>query len=169
MTSRALLKLAGAAGARGQTKTPWTLGANTAITGYGLLQAIETIRGLGFSAIEIHTMGDPEPRPGRFPGFEFNRLTTLQKDAIRSALSGFERVTAHLPYTGLDYMASADTVKTVEIAMEGAAWFGCTLAVLHPQPLPGAELEARWSEYVARFRAWGDRARRLGLRLGLET
>ncbi len=165
MTRRTLLQLPLAAAGR----APWMLGANTAIDGYGLLQAVNKIRELGFPAIEIHTMGEPEPRAGRFPGFQFDRLTTRQRDEIKSALAGFERVTAHLPYTGLNYMADAEAVKTVEIAMEGAAFFGGTLAVLHPQPLPGAELEARWAEYLKRFRGWGDRARNLGLRLALET
>ncbi|MBI1788914.1 MAG: sugar phosphate isomerase/epimerase [Acidobacteria bacterium] len=161
MTRRTLLGacVAAAWGAR----LPWPLGANTAIEGYGLLDAIHTVKRLGFSALEFHTMGVPEPTPGRFPGFQFDRLDDGQRRLIRRALSGFRHLTAHLPYTGLDYMASEADARTVEIAMDGAAFFGARLAVLHPQPVT---LSPR---YLARFRQWGDRARGLGLRLGLET
>ncbi|MSV30650.1 MAG: sugar phosphate isomerase/epimerase [Bryobacterales bacterium] len=169
MNRRTLLQLPLAAAGRAAGATPWMLGANTAIDGYGLLEAIQKIRELGFQAIEIHTMGDPEPRAGRFPGFQFDRIPARQRDEIKSALAGFARVTAHLPYTGLNYMASAEAVRTVEIAMEGTAFFGAKLAVLHPQPLPDSELETRWAEYLKRFRTWGDRALGLGLRLALET
>src|SRR5262245_40104129 len=118
----------------------WQLGANTAIEGYGLIQAIETLRELGFTAIEIHPMGVPEPRAEKFPGFEFDKLDQSQRREIRQALGGFRSVTTHLPYSGLDYMSASDevgesSVLTVEIAMEATAFFGATVAVLHPQPL----------------------------------
>ncbi len=152
----------------------WQLGANTAIAGYGLIQAIDTLRELGFTAIEIHPMGVPEPRPETFPGFEFDKLDRAQRNEIRKVLRGFRSVTTHLPYTGLDYMsASGDvcesSVRTLEIAMEATAFFGATLAVLHPQALPEGTLDTAWPRYLDRFRRWGDRARKLGFRIALET
>jgi sugar phosphate isomerase/epimerase len=150
----------------------WQLGANTAIEGYGLIQAIDTLRELGFSAIEIHPMGVPEPRAEKFPGFEFDKLDRAQRKEIRKSLKGFQFVTTHLPYTGLDYMSAShdvreSSIRTVEIAMEATAFFGATVAVLHPQPL--AEGTPNWPSYLDRFRRWGDRARKLGFRIALET
>ena len=152
----------------------WQLGANTAIEGYGLIPAIHTVRELGFTAIEIHPMGVPEPRADKFPGFEFDKLDPAQRSEIRKALEGFQSVTTHLPYTGLDYMsASGDVresaVRTVETAMEATAFFGATMAVLHPQPLPEGTLHTAWPSYLDRFRRWGDHARKLGFRIALET
>ena len=43
------------------------------------------------------------------------------------------------------------------------------MAVLHPQPLPDGTLNATWPGYLDRFRRWGDRARKLGFRIALET
>ncbi len=152
----------------------WQLGANTAIEGYGLIPAIHTLRELGFTAIEIHPMGVPEPRAEKFPGFEFDKLDQAQRSEIRNALEGFQSVTTHLPYTGLDYMSTSgdvreSAVRTVETAMEATAFFGATVAVLHPQPLPEGTLDATWPSYLDRFRRWGDRARKLGFRIALET
>jgi len=156
------------------TSHNWQLGANTAIQGYGLIQAIHTLRELGFSAIEIHPMGVPEPRAEKFPGFEFDKLDHAHRSEIRKALRGFQAVTTHLPYTGLDYMSPStdvleSSVRTVETAMEATAFFGATLAVLHPQPLPEGTLDAIWPQFLDRFRRWGDRARKLGFRIALET
>ena len=152
----------------------WQLGANTAIEGYGLIQAIHLLGELGFTAIEIHPMGVPEPRAGKFPGFEFDKLDRDQRSGIRKALQGFQSVTTHLPYTGLDYMSATSddresAIRTVETAMEATAFFGATVAVLHPQPLPEGTLDADWSRYLDRFRNWGDLAQKLGVRIALET
>ncbi len=152
----------------------WKIGANTAIEGYGLIPAIHTVRELGFTAIEIHPMGVPEPRAQKFPGFEFDKLDSAQRREIRKALEGFQSVTTHLPYTGLDYMSASgnvreSAVRTVETAMEATAFFGATIAVLHPQPLPDGTLDATWRSYLDRFRRWGDGARKLGFRIALET
>ena len=152
----------------------WQLGANTAIQGYGLMQAIDTLRELGFTTIEIHPMGVPEPRVQKFPGFEFDKLDQAKRKEIKKALGGFQSVTTHLPYTGLDYTSASrevreSSIRTVETAMEATAFFGATVAVLHPQPLPEGTLDATWLRYLDRFRRWGDRARKLGFRIALET
>src|SRR5262249_48359325 len=115
-----------------------------------------------------------EPRAGKFPGFEFDKLDQARRREIRKALGGFQFITTHLPYTGLDYMSASDevgesSVRTVEIAMEATAFFGATLGVLHPQPLAEGTLDATWPRYLDRFRRWGDRARKLGFRIALET
>lgn len=159
---------------RGAQLSPANLGANTAITGYGLLQAIERLRELGFPVIEIHPMGTPEPTPGEFPGYEFDRLDKTQKREIRQALEGFERVTAHLPYTDLKTFSRFGPVRDfsrerVEIAIRGSAYFGADLCVLHAEALEGARREQTWSERIRLYRSWGDLAQQHGIQIALET
>lgn len=150
------------------------VGANTAITGYGLYQAIDVLRELGFPAIEIHPMGRPEPTPGQFPGFEFDRLAGAEKARLREALRGFRHVTTHLPYTDLHYFSRFEPVaefsrRRIEVALEATAYFGAKVAVMHPLPASGLTLREQWPEMVRRFREWGEAARKAGLRLALET
>ena len=176
LTRRQLLPLLGAIplAARAARLDASALGANTAITGYGLMQAIALLREIGFPVIEIHPMGVPEPGPGRFPGFEFDRLSTGEKAAIRQALVGFRRVTAHLPYNQLEYFSrdpeiSAAAVQRVDVALQASAYFGAAVAVLHPKPGPGYSYEQERPVMIERFRRWGDLARHHRIRIALET
>ncbi|MDX1981929.1 MAG: sugar phosphate isomerase/epimerase family protein [Bryobacteraceae bacterium] len=174
LTRRSLLTALCAAPFAQAAARQWTLGANTAVEGYSLTDAIRLIRETGFPAIEIHPMGRPEPTPGKFPGFEFDKLSASARRAIRKQLSAFRVVTAHLPYTGLDHMAEDAGIRhasrrTVEIAMEGAAFFGAARAVLHAQPIPEEQLAARWQEYMELYGKWADKARSLGFEIAMET
>jgi sugar phosphate isomerase/epimerase len=169
LTRRCVLALAGAGLVHAAARPRWELGANTAIDGYSLADAIRTVRELGFTAIEVHPMGEPQASPGKFPGFQFDRLSQAQRADLRESLRGFRHVTTHLPYTGLNYMTRTADARVVETAMEATHYLGAKLAVLHPQPLDEVELESAWPRYLERFQTWGDRARRLGFRLALET
>lgn len=150
------------------------LGANTAIAGYSLMQAIRLIRQIGFPVIEIHPMGVPEATPGKFPGFEFDRTPVGEKTAIRKALAGFRRITTHLPYTGLEYFSSdaavaAAAVKRVDVALDASAYFGAAVAVFHPKPGLGYSREQERPVMIERIRRWGEMAKNNGIRLALET
>ncbi len=179
LTRRSILGLAPFAAAAGfspppAVKAPWLLGANTAIDGFGLIEAIQTVWDLGFPAIEIHPMGVPDPTEGKFPGFLFDKLEARRRSEIRKALKGFRCVTTHLPYAGLDYMSASQqrrdsSIRTIEVAMEATAFFGAKLAVLHPQPPPDGADQEIGPKYLRRFREWGDRARKLRFRIALET
>ncbi|MCC6858400.1 MAG: sugar phosphate isomerase/epimerase [Bryobacterales bacterium] len=152
---------------------PHSIGACTAIAGYSLDQAIQLLRALALPVIELHPMGVPEATPGRFPGFEFDRLAETERRRLRESLRGFRAVTSHLPYSGLNYFAKGpaarESVRAVEAALEATAYFGAKLAVLHPMPPQGFEPAAGWSAMVKRIRDWGDEALRGRFRLGLET
>jgi len=153
---------------------PMTLGANTAVTGYGLIEAIELIRRLEFPAIEIQPMGSPNPTEDEFPGFEFDQLSGAQKRRIRSELSGFAHVTSHLPYVDLHSLSRFAPIaefsrSRVEIAIEGSAYFGSELMVLHPEEVRGRSLEQSWDEMIALYRRWGDMAKARKIKMALET
>lgn len=165
--------LAAAGVGRGAAKS-WMVGANTAIQGYGLYQAIDLVRSLEFPVIEVHPMGRPEPTPKVFPGFQFDAMTAAERAKLKGALRGFRRVTTHLPYTGLNWLsadkdARAAAVKAVDVALEGSGYLGAKLSVLHPQPLTNASWKTRETEYVDAIRRWGDRARQLGIQIAVET
>ncbi|MBM3753853.1 MAG: sugar phosphate isomerase/epimerase [Acidobacteria bacterium] len=152
----------------------WPLGCNTAVQGYGLFAAIELLRRLEFPVIEIHPMGKPEPVPKVFPGFQFDKLDAADKRKIRAALRPFRLVTTHLPYTGLNWLSPdpairAHAVRTIDTALDGSAYFGAKLAVLHPQPLPNQPWIDRRSEYVDGIGRWASRAASLGVRIAIET
>jgi sugar phosphate isomerase/epimerase len=147
------------------------LGANTAVTGYDFFQAVELIRKLGFPTIEIHPMGVIGATPGRFPGFEFDRLGDDDKRRMRGSLEGFTHATAHLPYTDLRTFSPFGPIREfsrrrVEVALDGAAYFGSSLCVLHAEP---ATLEETWTERLALYRGWGDQAKERGMKIAIET
>lgn len=147
------------------------LGANTAVTGHDFFQACELVRKLGFPAIEIHPMGEIRATPGRFPGFEFDRLSGPDKKRMKEALKGFAHITSHLPYTDLRTFSSFGPIrdfsrKRVEVALDGAAYFGSELCVLHAE---AASLEDTWDERLALYRGWGDMARKHGMKIAIET
>jgi sugar phosphate isomerase/epimerase len=173
LTRRSFLASA-AASALHAKSGPWLVGANTAIQGYSLDRAIALLVELQFPVIEIHPMGRPEPTPKVFPGFTFDQLDPAAKQKIKAALKPFRQITTHLPYTGLDWM-SADSakressVRAVDVALEGSAYFGAVMAVLHPQTVPGVEWKARKEQYVDTIGRWANRAQQLGIRIAMET
>lgn len=151
---------------------PHVVGANTAISGYGMFEALDTLREIGFRTVEMQSfVGTLEPSPGEFPGFPFDRLSGEDKERVRAAFQPFEHVTVHLPYEeSMPYIDPADEAgaRTIETCLEGAAYLGAKLAVLHPQPR-GTDLEANWSTAVERIREWGAFAADRGIRLAPET
>ncbi|HID24545.1 MAG TPA: sugar phosphate isomerase/epimerase [Planctomycetaceae bacterium] len=153
---------------------PDAVGANTAIPGYGLYEAIALLRRLGFETIEFHAMGRPEPTPGKFPGIQFDQLPEEQRQRLATALSSFPHVTVHLPYSGLrlvstDCEEQSRSRHIIETALDAAAYFEVEVAVIHCLPPRGRKLEEAWQELVELFRRWGDRAKRGGFRLAIET
>ena len=154
---------------------PHLLGANTAISGYGLFEAIDLLRKLGFQTIEVQNLvGTPEPTPGEFPGFRLDKADDDLKRRITEAIRDFQLVTTHLPYTGLEYFSpggeqARNAVSTFEMALEATAFMGAKIGVMHPKAGPGMSLKETWPLMVRRIRRWGDMARAGGFRLALET
>jgi sugar phosphate isomerase/epimerase len=150
------------------------LGANTAMAGFSMEQAIDAIRRAGFRSIEIHTMGVPGATPGRFPGFEFDSLEDAVKRRLRRALEGFPRVTTHLPYAGLspfstDPNVAGPSLRRIEVALEATAYFGAELGVLHVVPPKETPFERVREAVIRQIRRWGDFAAAHRFRIGVET
>ena len=171
MTRRLFLSTAALAAA---AKRKWPIGANTAIQGYSLSQAIQLIKVLQFEVIEIHPMGRPQPTPKVFPGFQFDQLTSAEKSQIRAQLKPFKQITTHLPYSGLNWLSAnpqekQKAIQTVDIALEGSAYFGARTAVLHPQTLTQETWKARQGEYTEAILRWATNAAKLGVKIAVET
>ena len=164
-----------AVGATRHAFVPHVLGANTAVTGYGLFEAIRLVQRLGFKTIEVQNLnGVPTPTPGQFPGIRLQESSKGVKARIKDALAGFDFITTHLPYQGLEYTApdgeaSRAAVSTLEAALDATAFVGAKIGVLHPKPAPGLSLKDIWPIMIKRFRHWGDMAQQRGFRLALET
>ena len=149
------------------------VGANTAIDGLGLFEAIAVLKRLGFNALEFHPMGTPVPTPGEFPGFKWNTLEAAQRTRLKEALKSFPYLTAHLPYRGINYFSTgaaeaAKGIATVDEALEGSLWLGAKTMVIHPLR-SDRTFEQHLPVMVKEFRRWGDRAAKSGARLALET
>ncbi|MCP4189267.1 MAG: sugar phosphate isomerase/epimerase [Pirellulaceae bacterium] len=155
--------------------TPYLLGANTAISGYGLFDTIDLLQNLGFQTIELQNLvGTPDPTPGQFPGFRFNELDDDLKVRIQDAIQNFQLVTTHLPYSGLDYFSpggeqARNAVRTMETSLEATGFFGAKIGVMHPKPGPDMGLKETWPLMIRRIRQWGDLAKAGGFQLALET
>jgi sugar phosphate isomerase/epimerase len=150
------------------------IGANTAMAGYSLYQAIDAIRHCGFPVIEIHPMGVVTATPGKFPGFEFDTMPDASRRKLRQALAGFRRITTHLPYSGLspfspDRKTADESVRKIAGALDATAYVGAELAVLHvvpPKEVPFAEVR---TAAIQRIREWGDFAAAHRFKIGIET
>ncbi len=159
----------------GDVFVPHFLGANTAISGYGLFEAIDLLRKLGFQSIEIQNLlGTPEPTRDKYPGFRLDEADDDLKSRIKQALRDFQLVTTHLPYNGLEYFSPGGEqarigMETMEMALEATAFLGAKIGVVHPKPGPGMSLKETWPFMIRRFRRWGDMAKAGGFRLALET
>ncbi len=166
--------LAGASRLLGQAFDHAIIGSYTSIPGYGLVQAIELIRQLGFQTIEMHPMGVAEPRPGLSPGFQFDRLSEEERRKIKSAVAGFRHVSTHLPFADLHCFSAYEpiaefSVKQIDIALKASAYIGAEVATIHAQAPRQQTLEQIWPVMLERFRRWGDIAKEAGLRLAIET
>lgn len=151
------------------------VGANTAMPGFGLLDAISMLREIGFAAIEIHPFGTPEAMPGVFPGFQFDALPTKDRDGIRAALSEFRHVTTHLPFQELHLFSRFAPIaefscRQLGIALDATAFFGAKIAVAHVTP-PSHQLKFDdvLPAAVRRFREWGDFASKNNFQIAIET
>ncbi len=150
------------------------IGANTYILGLSLYQAIDVLGELGFPVIEIQPMGQPNARPGKPPGFQFDQITKAEKERIRQALRGFMHITTHLPYQGLSFFSRASdeaqrSIRQLRIAMEATAFFGAGIGVLHVTRPKGWNLAAAWPSIVSECRRLGDLAAEGNFRLAIET
>jgi sugar phosphate isomerase/epimerase len=163
-----------AAALRGAAIDKNIVGANTAMDGYGLFAALEALARLKFKVVEIHPMGIPEATPGKFPGFQFDRISAEEKQRIKKSLTPFQRVTTHLPYSGLgpfhkDSQKREESLRTMQIALDATAFFGAELAVLHVVAPAGWTIEEARPSMIRQIREWGDFAAAHGFKIAIET
>ena len=150
------------------------IGSSAYLLGWGLYEAIETIRELGFQAIELHPEGRAEPMPRRGPGFYFDRLGEAEKQKLRKAVEPFRRVSIHMPFHHLSPFSHFPSVaefsiEQLKIAMEATAFLGAEIAVIHGPGHRGKDLEQAWPKILRFYREFGDIAAKGKFRLAIET
>ncbi len=158
----------------GRGLDPDVIGANPYYPGYDLYRSIGILHGLGFQTIELHPMGSVAARPGMPPGFEFDRMTSEDRQRLKAALHPFRYVSTHLPWVDTPYFSTYGAsheygVRRIDTALEATAFVGAEVANIHVQRSAHISLEQAWPMLVREFRRWGDRARDLGFRLAIET
>ncbi len=151
---------------------PYVVGANTAIPGWGFFEVAALLADIGYRSIEVQNLiGKLDPATGKFPGFQYDKISEEDKERILDALRPFDQITVHLPYAAdMNYIApdADDAAARLGTAMDAAEFLGAKLAVLHPQP-SGADLYANWDLAVSRIREWGATAADKGFRIACET
>ena len=150
------------------------IGMNTYFPGWGLYRTIEVLQKLGFQTVEMQPMGAIEPRPGVPPGFQFDRLSSAQKERLKKAVAGFRYISTHVPWTDLHYFSPFDNIakfsaRQIDIALEASAFLGAEVANIHAQRSAHLSIEQSWPVMVRQFRRWGDFAKAAGFRLSIET
>src|SRR5437868_1894005 len=75
------------------------LTASTAsLAGLTFAEALDTIRQMGFSGVEILTFAGAKHSVGPIPGVEVLQLTAAEKNSLRDNVRRFERISTHLPF-----------------------------------------------------------------------
>lgn len=152
------------------------LGASTAcLADYTLTDALQRIRQLGFSTIEIIAYTGARHSVGEIPGFDFYKASASERELVYKATRSFRHISAHMPFQGLQILSSTKEVRDSGIAqikrgMDGLAFLKGQLAVVHVgAPDKGTTYKEVWTQAIDTFRYLGDYAARLGLQLGIET
>lgn len=151
------------------------LGVSTgSFAGFDLRGSVQAAYSLGFTTFELLAFEGARHSVGPAPGHTL-RGGSAEQQRLRNLTRPFRHVSAHMPFHGLQLLSTNATVRQLALdqirsAMRGLAKIDGKTAVMHAgNPPPGLNYRDTWQNMVKMFRALGDEARRLGLRIGLET
>lgn len=150
-------------------------GASTAsLAGYTLDDAVEAIRALGFTGIEVLAFDGARHSIGPLAGIWLDAATPEECDRLRPRLAGFACVSTHAPFFDIPLFTHnpgirRESLRQLAAAVEGTARIGGSLTVMHAHPKTGYSLEETWQEMVDTYRGLGDLGARCGVRVCLET
>lgn len=144
------------------------------LSGMSFEESLRKMQELGFAGVEILTFSGAKHSVGPIPGVVLAELSRVEKRRLRSLVDRFRYVTTHLPFHGLQPVASDLAVRKATLdrlhqAIDDSAFWGASIAVVHVAPQPGKTYEQIWPDLLAVFRELGDHAARYNLRLGIET
>ena len=141
---------------------------------YDLLDAIETVRKLGFSAVELPAFRGVRHSVGEVPGFWFDELTEEEREKLKEVLQGFQHVALHAPFVDLPLFTSnpgvrGEALDQIRMALEAAWFLKAEVVTVHANHKTGYSLEEFFGEMVDAFRRLGDFALGCGTKIGIET
>ena len=151
------------------------LGVNLAsLADYDLQDAIDTVRKLGFSSIELPAFRGVRHSVGEVPGFWFDELTEDEREELKEALRGFGHICLHAPFVDLPLFTSNPGVREealdqIRMTLEAAWFLGAEVVTVHANHKTGYSLEEFYGEMVDAFRKLGDFALGCNTKIGIET
>ncbi|MEW6755293.1 MAG: sugar phosphate isomerase/epimerase [Candidatus Latescibacterota bacterium] len=130
------------------------------LSGLGLFAALDVADGLGFRAV-MGFVGGPRTSHslGAFPTLGYDAGDPALRERVRARLACFARLSIHQSWD-----------EEWEQWLEGAAFFGAEVLTVHARLRERDEGSSAYTRREAdRLRRIGDRAGRLGMRIGVEN
>ncbi|HIE27167.1 TPA: sugar phosphate isomerase/epimerase [Candidatus Poribacteria bacterium] len=151
------------------------LGSNTAsLADYSLFDAIDTIKRMGFSTIELLAFCDARHSIGNLAGFWFSKLSEAEKNSLKDEITSFYGVTVHAPFIDIPLMTYNSAVQQLAIAqiceaIDAASFLNGSLVTIHLNAKTSYQLHEQWDEMVLVSRFLGDYAAEQNVSIGIET
>lgn len=146
----------------------------SSLAGYSLQDATETIRRLGFASIGVLGQVNSRNAQGQLPGYSWHYLEANGMNAVRDAVSGFEVVTIHAPYTDLQLASCSPDVRSlsqiiVQKGTEAAPYLHAANVTFHLEPPRYFDCASAWDLLVAAGREIARYAKIFAIKVAVET
>ena len=151
------------------------IGASTAcLADYSLMEAVRKIRDMGFGSLGLLAFDGVRHSVGDLAGFCFDDLGEEERDELKKALDGFDRVFIHAPFVDVPLFTpnnggKREAMRQLKEAIEAAWYLGADVVTVHANRKRSFELPEYWEEMVDVFNELGDFAEGCDVRLGIET
>ncbi|NOZ21415.1 MAG: sugar phosphate isomerase/epimerase [Planctomycetes bacterium] len=148
---------------------------NTAsLPNHSLGDAIHRAKELGFHAIELLAFDGARHSQGQLAGFWFNRMTEAERDNLFRITRVFDRIAVHLPFFELPLFSYDPEMRAfcrqqLKIGIDGCAFLGATVGVVHAAARAGMACRDFWPLMLDTFRELADHAGERNVLLGVET
>ncbi len=155
--------------------SPDKIGFSTAsMAALSIPEACRAGREMGLKAVELLAFDGYRHSQGVLAGFYFDRLSTQEKDALLSAVTGFEHVSVHAPFFENPLLSPNQALRDVAMhemlaSFDATAFLGGGIVVTHAVLRGTYSLEESWDELVDVYRRLGDYGANLSIRVTIET
>jgi len=139
-----------------------------------LPDALTHAQEMGFRCIELLAFDGARHSQGALAGFWFDRMTDREKQDLAEATASFQHIAVHLPFFELPLFAYDAEMRSfcegrIGTGLDGAAYLGAGVAVIHAYARPGMACRDYWPLMLDAFRRLSDRAAEGNVRLAVET
>ncbi|MFQ6043383.1 MAG: sugar phosphate isomerase/epimerase family protein [Candidatus Poribacteria bacterium] len=151
------------------------LGSNTAsLADYSLFDAINAIKQMGFSTIELLAFCNARHSIGNLAGFWFSKLSEAERNSLKDEITSFYGIAVHAPFIDIPLMTYNSAVQQLAIAqiceaVDAASFLDGSLVTIHLNAKTSYQLHEYWDEMVSVSRFLGDYAAERKVKIGIET